>query len=52
MNKEILKTYFELDSGNSSILIENLSNYLNNFYNFCFELETNNMLKGQINFKH
>ena len=51
-NNEILKTYFDLTGTNSSVLIDKLSNYFDNFYNFCFELKTDNMLKGQINFKH
>ena len=49
-NNEILKTYFDTTSQNTSILIDNLGNYFNNFYNFCFELKSDNMLKGQINF--
>ena len=36
VNIEILKTYFELRNTNSSILVDNLSVYFNNFYNFCF----------------
>ena len=51
VNIEILKTYFELRNTNSSILVDNLSVYFNNFYNFCFELKTDSVLKGQINFK-
>ena len=51
-NNEILKTYFDPTAPNTSILIDNLSNYFNDFYNYCFELKTDNMLKGQINFKH
>jgi hypothetical protein len=51
-NYHILKTYFESTSDNSSILTDILSSYFNIFYNFCFELETDNMLKGQINFNH
>jgi uncharacterized protein YutD len=51
-NNEILKTYFDDSSENTSILIDNLSDYFNDFYNYCFELKTDNMLKGQINFKH
>jgi len=49
---KILKTYFEVTNANSSILIDNLTVYFNIFYNFCFELKIDNMLKGQINFKH
>ena len=51
-NSEILKTYFDLTGTINSVLIDKLSNYFGNFYNFCFELKTDNMLKGQINFKH
>jgi cytochrome b pre-mRNA-processing protein 3 len=51
-NDNILKTYFDPISANSTILITSLSAYFNQFYNFCFELKMNNMLKGQINFKY
>ena len=51
-NNEILKAYFDLTGPNTSILIDNLSNYFNNFYNFCFEIKTDNMLKGKINFNY
>ena len=52
INDIILKTYFEPVSAKTSILITNLSAYFNVFNNFCFELKTDNMLKGQINFKY
>jgi len=51
-NIQILKTNFDTNDENTSILIDNLSLYFNVFYNFCFELKTDNMLKGQINFKY
>ena len=51
-NDKILKSYFEPQSSNSSVLTASLSSYFNAFYNFCFELKTINMLKGQINFKY
>ena len=51
-NNQIFKTYFDHSSENTSILIDNLSLYFKDFYNFCFELNTNNMLKGQINFEY
>ena len=47
----ILKTYFILPELNNSILIEKLSVYFNTFYDFCFELNVDNMLKGEINLK-
>jgi cytochrome b pre-mRNA-processing protein 3 len=49
---KILKTYFVSTGVNNPILIDNLCSYFNNFYNFCFELKTDNVLKGQINFKY
>ena len=51
-NIQILKTNFDTNDENTSILIDNLSLYFNVFYNFCFELKTDNVLKGQINFKY
>ena len=51
-DKKILRTYFQTTDKNSAILIDDLTDYFNNFYNFCFELKTDNMLKGQINFKY
>ena len=51
-DNKIFKTYFDARTLNNTILIEDLSIYFNEFYNFCFELKTNNMLKGQINFIH
>ena len=51
-DKRILETYFEITKTNSAILLDDLSDYFNVFYNFCFELKIDNMLKGQINFKY
>ena len=51
-NDQVLKTYFEPVSLDNPIIITSLTNYFNVFYNFCFELETDNMLKGKINFKN
>ena len=52
INKEILKTYFEPAAENNTILFDDLGVYFNTFYNFCFELKSDNMLKGHINFKY
>ena len=51
VNNEFLKSYFDIPKGNSPILIDKLCDYFNAFYNFCFELNEDNMLKGQISFK-
>ena len=52
INKEILKTYFEPAAENNTILFDDLGVYFNTFYNYCFELKSDNMLKGNINFKY
>ena len=49
-NNKVLKTYFEPQCTNNSILITSLGAYFNAFYNFCFELNLDNMLKGRIKF--
>ena len=51
-NYKVLETYFEPVRGNMPILITSLASYFDVFYNFCFESKTDNMLKGQINFKY
>jgi len=50
INKKILETYFGQAKNNGPQLIDNLTDYFSNFYNFCFELTSDNMLKGKINF--
>ena len=49
---EILKIYFDPIDDDKYRIIDNLSEYFNTFYNFCFELKGDIMLKGQINFKY
>ena len=51
LNKNIIiKHLFSGSTYNDQVLSE-ISSYFVNFYNFCFELNYNIMLKGQINFK-
>ena len=50
INKKNLETYFGQAKNNGPQLIDNLTDYFSNFYNFCFELTSDNMLKGKINF--
>ncbi len=50
-NIDTLKTYFDQTNVSSLVLIDILRDYFNAFYNFCFELKSDNVLKGQINFK-
>ena len=51
INKNVIKKYLEPQFGKQELLIDNLANYFEKFYYFCFELENNSMLKGKINFK-
>ena len=52
INKNILIKYLEPQSEQPNQLIDDLVEYFDKFYYFCFELKNNNMLKGQINFKY
>ena len=52
VNNEVLKTYFSLTTENTTILFDKLTNYFNYFYNFCFELKIDSMVKGKINFNY
>jgi hypothetical protein len=52
INKTIIKNYFEPHNDKRNQLTEELTNYFVEYYNFCFELKKDNMLKGQINFKY
>ena len=49
---ELIANYLEPQCDNKRQLIDDLSNYFEKFYYFCFELENNSMLKGEINFKY
>ena len=51
-SSKVLERYLYPAGSNNPILITNLTTYFNAFYNFCFELKIDSMLKGQINFKH
>ena len=52
INKAILAKYLEPQNTNPKQLNDELANYFEEFYNFCFEIKNNSMLKGQINFKY
>ena len=49
VNKKLIITYFDL-SDNNNHLVNDLANYFDKFYNYCFELKEDNMIKGKINF--
>ena len=52
INKVIVKNYFDPQHGQRDQLTNELTNYFVEYYNFCFELKRDSMLKGQINFKY
>jgi len=52
INIKLLEKYLEPQCDNKKQLIDNLGIYFDKFYYFCFELENNSMLKGEINFKY
>ena len=51
INKKIVLNYLTPKKEEPDELITDLCSYFEKFYYFCFELDDNNMLKGQINFK-
>jgi len=50
--KNIIQEHLSLDFNNKSKITSKLEEYYKNFYHFCFELEDDIMLKGQINYKY
>ena len=52
INKTILEKHLELVNTNKDENLDKLAVYFDDFYNFCFELNNNSVLKGVINFKY
>ena len=52
INNDLLNEYFLPTSNNKQQIGKELADYFDDFYNFCFELDNNSVLKGQINFKY
>ena len=50
--KNIINEHFILNDNYNSKIASNLEEYYVNFCNFCFELEDEIMLKGQIDYKY
>ena len=48
---ELLNKYFYNNKNTNEEKTNKLANYMNEFQNFCFDLNVNNMLNGSINFK-
>ena len=52
IDKNILKKHLEITNENKDEIIDKLAIYFKEFYKFCFELNDNSMLKGEIKFKY
>ena len=52
INSSLVLEYFKDIENENSNKYELFSNYFSNFYNFCFELSLESMLRNSINFKN
>lgn len=52
VDKNILKKHLEITNEDKDEIIDKLAIYFKEFYEFCFELNDNSMLKGEIKFKY
>jgi hypothetical protein len=52
LNKPLILKYFRIFDEDKTSKYRQFSQYFIKFYNFCFELPHDNMLKKAINFKH
>ena len=51
INKNLISKYFEHFKNTKSDKFSIFENYLTDFYDFCFELPIENMVKSSINFR-
>ena len=51
INTSILEEYFNSKDNDKANYASKLSDYFENFYNFCFELDSDTMIEGKINYK-
>ena len=52
INQELIKTYFENLNDKNQSKIDEIEQYFESFYNFCFEIPLDNMIEGSIKFKY
>ena len=52
LSKSLVVKYFDIFSNDKTAKYQEFSQYFVKFYNFCFELPHNSILKRAINFKH
>ncbi len=48
----LIKKHFFSVGGQKLVKCDKIIHYLDNFYNFCFELDEKDIIKGQINYKY
>ena len=51
-SEKLVIKYFNEFSGTNDDKLLKMTDYLENFHNFCFELDDRIMIKGQINYKY
>ena len=51
-NKSLIKKHLVDQNKINDVFLDEFSQYTENFYNFCFELNINSVLKGEINFNN
>ena len=51
ISKNLIEKYLLEDIKNRDEFIDKITKYLESFYHFCFVLDDNIMLKGEIDFK-
>lgn len=52
INDNLLKKYFNLTKDENKEKLDKFSSYFNEFFNFCFELPVDSMLKDADKFNH
>ena len=52
LNQTTIFTYFDSLNGNTNNKYSQFKGYFSNFFNFCFELSLNNMIREVINFRY
>ena len=50
INTSILEEYFNSKDNDKGNYASKLGDYLENFYNFCFELDSDTMIEDKINY--
>ena len=51
LNMDLIKKYFESLNSKETSNLSHFVDYINDFFNFCFELPLDNMIEKSINFK-